>query len=313
MHGVVVAHRDAVVAEYYGVDEDYTWGASLGRVTFTPDTLHDIRSVTKSMVALLYGIALDRGQVPAPHEPLLRYFPEYPDLADDPRRATRTVEHALTMTLAIEWDETIPYTTMANSEIAMERAADRHRFILERPVAGEPGRVWSYCGGASALLGRLISKGTGQRLQDFASSALFRPLGIDRFEWMAGLDGVVSAASGLRLTPRALASVGQLILDQGRDIVSAAWVDAMLRPRVRVDDQRMYGYQWHLGTDARPHPWVAAMGNGGQRLFVLPDIDLAVAITAGRYDTTDQSITPDAVLAEVLAGVATAGLSRPGR
>jgi CubicO group peptidase (beta-lactamase class C family) len=231
---------------------------------------------------------------------LLRHFPEYPDLVADPRRADRTVEHALTMTLAFEWDESAPYTSAANSEIAMELAPDRHRFILERPVAGQPGREWSYCGGASALLGRLISKGSGQPLPDFARTALFEPLGIDTFEWMAGADGVASAASGLRLAPRGLARIGQLVLDKGMGIVPPAWLDAVLRPRVRVDDERWYGYQWYLATDARPYPWFAAMGNGGQRLFVLPDLDLVVAVTAGAYDGEDQSATPNAVLDEVV-------------
>jgi CubicO group peptidase (beta-lactamase class C family) len=303
VHGVVVRRHGDTVVEYYGAGEDFAWGTSLGRVEFGPDTPHDVRSVTKSVVGLLYGIALDRGRVPAPDEPLPRHFPEYPDLAADPERGRRTVAHALTMTLAVEWDESVPYTSAANSEIAMELAPDRYRFVLERPVTGEPGRQWSYCGGATALLGRLIAKGTGQPLPDFARGALFEPLGIDTFEWMSGADGVASAASGLRLAPLGLAHIGQLVLDKGRGIVPAAWLDAMLRPRVRIDDGLSYGYQWYLGG-AGPHRWVAGMGNGGQRLFVLPDLDLVVAVTAGDYDAADQSRTPDAVLAEVVRAAA---------
>jgi CubicO group peptidase (beta-lactamase class C family) len=299
-HGVVVARGDAVVAEYYGTGPDYSWGTSHGVVEFGPDTPHDVRSVTKSVVGLLYGIAVDRGQAPAPDEPLLKHFPDYPDLAADPRRAARTVEHALTMTLAFAWDESVPYTSPANSEIAMELARDRYRFVLERPITGEPGREWSYCGGAAALLGRLISVGSGMSLPDFARATLFHPLGIDTFEWMTGDDGVASAASGLRLAPRGLARIGQLILGDGLGIVPAAWLGAMLRPRVTIDEGRRYGYQWYLSRTG-PHRTVAAMGNGGQRLFVLPDLDLAVAVTAGDYDAADQSATPDAVLAEVLS------------
>jgi CubicO group peptidase (beta-lactamase class C family) len=301
-HGVVVARKDGVVSEWYGTGPDFSWGEPRGVVEFGPETLHDLRSVTKSVVALLYGIALERGQVPAPDEPLLRHFPEYPDLAADPRRAARTVEHVLTMTLAFEWDESLPYTSPANSEIAMELAPDRYRFVLDRPITGEPGRTWSYCGGASALLGRLIARGSGMSLPDFARESLFGPLGIDRFEWMAGDDGEPSAASGLRLTPRGLARIGQTILGDGLGVVPSTWLAEALRPRVPMDGGRSYGYQWYLGTTG-PHRTVAAMGNGGQRLFVLPDLDLAVAVTAGGYDAADQSATPDAVLAEVLADV----------
>ena len=151
-----------------------------------PETLHDLRSVTKSIVGLLYGIALDRGLVPPPDAPLLAQFPEYSDLAADPRRARLTIAHALTMTLGMEWDEQRPYTDPANSEIAMENAPDRNRFILERPFVAAPGERWIYSGGAVALIGDLIAKGTGRTLPDFARQALFAPLGITTFEWAEG-------------------------------------------------------------------------------------------------------------------------------
>ena len=126
----------------------------LGSVTFGPDTLHDLRSVTKSIVGLLYGIALDRGLVPSPDAPLLAQFPEYPDLAADPQRAHLTVMNALNMTLGMEWDEQLPYADPTNSEIAMERVPDRYRFILDRPFVAVPGERWIYSGGAVALLGQ---------------------------------------------------------------------------------------------------------------------------------------------------------------
>src|SRR5205807_491308 len=84
--------------------------------------LHDLRSATKSIVGLLYGIALAAGKVPAPDQKLLAQFPEYPDLAGDPRRAAWTVGHVLTMTLGTEWDEQLSYTDPRNSETAMDGA-----------------------------------------------------------------------------------------------------------------------------------------------------------------------------------------------
>ena len=182
LHGVVVIRHGGLVFERYGNGEDFKWGTALGRVTFGPDTLHDTRSVTKSVVGLLYGIAHADGRVPGPEEPLLRDFPEYADLATNAARARLTIEHALTMTLGLEWNENVPYTSMANSEIAMESAPDRYRFVLERSIVEEPGKQWLYNGGASALLGRLIAKGTGTPLQDFARAALFEPMGIDSCE-----------------------------------------------------------------------------------------------------------------------------------
>jgi len=311
LHGVVVIRHGRLVLERYGAGEDFSWNESLGWATFGPDTLHDLRSVTKSVVGLLYGIALAAGRVPGPDEPLYRHFPEYPDLAADSRRAEITVEHALTMTLGLEWDESAPYTSTANSEIAMETAPDRFRFILERPIVEAPGTRWRYSGGASALLGRLIARGTGQPLQEFARNALFEPLGIRRLGWLAGRDGVAAAASGLRLAPRDLARIGQTVLDRGRwsgrEVVPAAWLDEALRPHVQMDNGLEYGYQWYLGAlpspageSAAPLQWVGAMGNGGQRLIVVPERALIVAITAGNYNSPAGSTTPATVLNDVI-------------
>jgi CubicO group peptidase (beta-lactamase class C family) len=86
------------------------------------------------------------------------------------------VADVLTMTLGLEWNENFPYTRAVNSEVAMERAPDRYGFVLERPIAGPPGLHWSYNGGATALLGRLIARGVTATLPDYARSALFAPL-----------------------------------------------------------------------------------------------------------------------------------------
>jgi CubicO group peptidase (beta-lactamase class C family) len=303
LHAAVVVRAGQTLLEYYGTGEDCTWGTSLGVVAFGPETLHDLRSVTKSVTGLLYGIALGEGRVPDPAEPLLRQFPEYPDLAADPGRDRLTVEHALTMSLGLEWREDLPYDNPANAEIAMELAPDRYRYVLERPILEPPGERWVYCGGATALLGRLISEGTGRPLPEYAREALFTPLGIDNFEWMAGADGVASTASGLRLTPRDLARIGELVLAGGRwgdrDIVPAGWVRAMLKPRLPIEWAEWYGYQWYIG-DSAGHRWVAGMGNGGQRLIVLPDLEVVAAITAGNYDDPDHWRTPSTVLEQVI-------------
>ncbi|MET8140062.1 serine hydrolase [Sphaerisporangium sp. NPDC005288] len=294
LHAVIAVHRGQVILEHYGEGEDHLLNEPLGHVRFTPDTLHDVRSVTKSIVSLLYGIALADGRVPEPHEPLLRHFPEYADLAEDPRRSALTVGHALTMTLGLEWNENVPYTSAANSEIAMEMAQDRYRYILERPVAEEPGTRWTYCGGASALLARLVEKGTGAKIEDYARARLLEPLGVTSFEWSTGDDGVALAASGLRLTAPALLEVGRLVLDGGRDLVPASWLEVATRPHVRIDEGFHYGYQWYAGDG-----WTGGFGNGGQRLYVSSPLDLVVAVNAGQYNVPDQP-TAQVVLDEVI-------------
>ena len=307
LHAVLVLRSGQLVLQRYYEGHDENWGRPLGPVAFKTDTLHDLRSVTKSVVGLLYGIALDRRLVPPPDAPLLAQFPEYPDLASDPQRQQLTIEHALTMTMGLEWNEQIPYTDPANSEIAMERAPDRYRFILERPVAAAPGARWIYGGNAPALLGRIIAKGAGRSLPDFAREALFEPLGIPAFEWSAGVDGVPSAASGLRLTAGDLARIGELVRTRGqwreRQIVSSAWIEASVRPAVETGDGLAYGRQWFLGeapAAGMPRRWIGGFGNGGQRLWIMPSIGITAVILAGNYNAPDGWVFPTRVWREII-------------
>jgi len=309
LHAVLVVRNGGSIFERYFEGPDENWGAQLGHVAFGPDTLHDLRSVTKSIVSLLYGIALEHGLVPAPAAPLLAQFPDYQDLAEQPQRRRMTVRHALTMTLGTEWDEDRPYTDPENSELAMEHAQDRYRYILERPSFEEPGSSWTYSGGAVALLGALIARGTGMSLPEFASQALFEPLGIDNFEWAQGRDGTPSAASGLRLRPRDLLRIGTMIVDggvfQGRRIVAKAWLDASFAPSTQTPDGLDYGYLWFLGAAPVAEPkkqlkWMGGFGNGGQRLWLMPDVGLSAVIMSGNYNAPDAWVTPTRVWREIV-------------
>jgi CubicO group peptidase (beta-lactamase class C family) len=310
LHGVVVVRGGRLVLERYFAGPDWAIVRDLGYVTFGPGTLHDLRSVTKSITGLLYGIALEQGKVPPPDAPLFASFPDYADLAAGRERLT--IHHVLTMTMGTDWDETtVPYSNPANSEIAMELAPDRYRYVLERRIVEEPGKRWSYSGGATALLGRIISNGTGKPLPDFAREALFDPLGLGPTEWFAGRDGVPSAASGLRMAPRDLARIGLMMLGgglwQGRRIVPAPWLEKCVAPIVSCDEQRRFGYHWYVGDFGFGTPpgwrlerWWGCFGNGGQRLFVMPGFDLVVAVTAGNYNTPDQWIPSIRVVREVV-------------
>lgn len=95
LHGVVVVRADRLVLERYFDGEDEARGHRLGKVSFTAGTLHDMRSVSKSMVSLLYGIALQQGKVPPPEAPLFASFPEHADLAGEAGRERLTIHHAL--------------------------------------------------------------------------------------------------------------------------------------------------------------------------------------------------------------------------
>lgn len=309
LHAVLALRRGEPILERYFTGADENWGRPLGDVAFGPTTLHDLRSVTKSVTSLLYGIALDRGEVPPPGARLLDSFPQYPDLAADPRRARWTIAHALNMTLGTAWDETLPYSDPNNSEIAMERAEDRYRFILDRPIVSEPGRQWNYNGGCSALVGYLIERGAGTTLAAYARRLLFDPLSITRFEWNGGRDGVLSAASGLRLTTPDLARIGLMMLAggtwKGARVVPGAWLEACRTPQVAAHFDLQYSHQWYLSEQPVPtmkdmQRMISAIGNGGQRLYVLPSLDLVMATFSGRYNRPDQWMNPTLVLQRIV-------------
>jgi CubicO group peptidase (beta-lactamase class C family) len=306
LHAVVVARDGKLVLERYYDGPDERWGEPLGTVAFGPEVKHDLRSVSKSIVGLLYGIALADALVPALDQPLVDHFP-YPDLAADPARRRMTVAHALSMSLGTEWDETLPYTDPRNSEIAMEMAPDRYRFVLERPIVAEPGSRWVYNGGTTAVLAHLIAEGTGRQLHDYAREKLFAPLGITDTEWVLGSNGEPAAASGLRMRPRDLARIGQLVLQHGRwgerQVVPADWLDASFAPRVPSEDELAYGYQWWLWPRkprADGRRWMAGFGNGGQRLTIMPHLDLVLVVMAGNYNQPDAWQLPVRITSEIL-------------
>jgi CubicO group peptidase (beta-lactamase class C family) len=316
LHGLVVLRNDRVVLERYFEGEDQARGiGEIGRVTFKSDTLHDLRSCSKSIVGLLYGIALQQGKVPPPEAPLFSAFPEYADLASKDGRERLTIQHVLTMTMGTDWDESsLPYSDLRNSETAMDNAPDRYRYILERRVVDAPGAHWTYCGGATALLARITAKGSGRTLHQFARETLFDPLGISATEWATGAGGEPFAASGARMSVGDLARIGSMMLHGGkvgeRAVVPAAWVTRCITPVVSADEVRRYGYQWFMLDIAfgKPKGWAAgrlermwiAQGEGGQRLFIIPALQLVVAITAGNYGREDQGIPPARILREVI-------------
>jgi CubicO group peptidase (beta-lactamase class C family) len=302
LHALLVSQGRKLVFEYYGRGDE----------SFAPDVLHDLRSVSKSVVVLLYGIALAAGKVPPPEAKLYEQFPEYADLAKQPRRDRLTIQHVLSMTLGLEWDElAISYGDVRNSDAAMEAAPDRFRFILERPIVGEPGLKWTYCGGATALLGRMIAKGTGEELLAYARRVLFDPLDFGPAEWTKGNDGEPHSASGLRLLPRDTLKLGQLALAggrwNGRQLVPSDWMNRVTTPVVATDRGPSYGYHWYIGevvagTPPRPHRWVGGVGWGGQYLFVLPTLDLVVVMNCGNYHQpfVEQSRIARALLTEIV-------------
>ena len=288
-HAVLVVRHGVLVYERYFAGEDEAWGWPLGRVAFDAATKHELRSITQSVTSLVVGIAVERGWIKDLDTPVFSYFPEHADLRT-PEKDRLTVRHLLTMSAGFAWNENLPYSNPANSERLMTMAKDRVRFILEQPLAAPPGTVYNYSGGATELLSAILLKTSGRSLDAIAKEALFEPLGIAELFWVRYPDGQPVAASGLRLRPRDIAKIGQLVLMrgawQGKQIVPAAWIADAIAPQINGDGLFFYGYQFWLGRSLvgrREIDWAAGVGYGGQRLFIVPSQDLVVVVTAGLY------------------------------
>jgi CubicO group peptidase (beta-lactamase class C family) len=310
VHSVLVVRHASLVYERYFAGPDEHLGHAVGTVKFDASTKHDLRSITKSVTALVLGIAIGKGQIDGIDRPVLTMFPEYADLRT-PEKDRITLRHLLTMSQGLTWNEDIPYSNPANSETQMDEAPDPVRYSLAQPVQQPPGQVFNYSGGSATIVGALLRKATGQDLDTLARTELFEPLGITDFEWVRLRSGAPAAASGLRLRPRDTAKIGQLVLGrgawQGRQVVPADWIQAATTPAINAPLLWFYGYQFWLGRSlvrGREVEWALGMGYGGQRLFIVPSLDLVVLVHAGLYGSPIQGAVPLEVLNRyVLAAV----------
>ena len=299
IHSVLVVRRGALAFEHYRDGNDQQWLVSLPNANHGPTVKHDLRSITKSVISLLVGIAVDRKLIPGLDEPIFNYLPDYLDLRT-PEKDRITLRHLLTMAAGLEWNEYLPYTDPNNSEIMMFRSGDRLRYALQPRVVAAPGSEWNYSGGCTELLGAIVAKASGKPIEEFANEALFTPLGISDVEWARYPDNIPAAASGLRLRSRDLAKIGQLVLKRGlwndKRILAEQWIEESTAPQIGPADQvYFYGYQWWLGRsliDRREITWIAGFGLGGQRLFIVPALDLISVVTAGHYTDTMQNWLP---------------------
>ena len=172
------------------------------------------------IVSLVVGTVIAQGRMPDIDQPVLQQLPEYADLRS-PQKDKITVRHLLTMSQGLEWDEDLPYSNPANSENQMDFSPDPVRYALSRPVVAPPGAVWNYSTGSAMVLSALLRKATGQSLDALTRTVLFEPLGISDYEWAHLPSGEVSPY-GIRMRPRDLAKIGQLVLDRGRLFTGAS-------------------------------------------------------------------------------------------
>ena len=295
IHSLLILRNNKLVFEEYFPGEDAIVGK--GKVGFRQhnvDSLHDIRSVTKSIVGAAILIALKNGQIKSLDDPIFNYFPEYAEY-NTGYKSEITIKHLLTMTDGLDWDENTPYTDTTNSEIYMNYySKDPIEFYLSRRSLHKPGTVFNYSGGCTQMLAAIIRRITGKEIDVFVSKNIFEPLGISKFEWVKRKDGIPFAASGLRITSRDMLKFGLLYLNNGnfngRQIIQESLAIEAQSLQFEIEPGFGYGYQIWISTDeinGEPVTTVEASGNGGQIIAVCKNYDMIIVITAGNYNRRD--------------------------
>ena len=305
---VVVAHRGEVVYERYLEGE--------------ASTLRNTRSATKTVASMLVGIAIDQGKLPGVDAKMLDYLEAKPKQNLDPRKSAITLEDLMTMSSLMECDDGNQFSR--GNEERMYIVEDWLQLFLDLPIKGFPawvdkpadapyGRAFSYCTAGTFALGQAISGAVGQPVDDYARDVLFGPLGIDAAEWQYSPLGQAQTGGGLGLTSRGLLALAQLYLDggvtpEGERIVSSDWVVQSTTPKANARPGTDYGYLWWLrdvpvgeGTAAS----YAMAGAGGNRVLVVPDLEMVAVVTSENFGRRDAHPITDGLLDEQVVPLVT--------
>ncbi len=247
--------------------------------------LHTMQSVSKTVTSVILGIAMTRGDFKAGVDtPVLKYFDPTKVKNVDARKRRMTLKDVLTMTTGLDWNEDVPYNDPRNDADLMEATDDWVQYVIDRPMATDPGKVFNYSSGATELLAYIFQKETGQDIEAYGEKYLFTPLGI-KHHWKRTYLGLVDTEGGLFLTGADLAKIGYLYMHDGiwggNRIVSSAWVKQSLTPFVDTGWQGLkYGFKWWLYPRKEPGEFVwMGIGFGGQRLMVFPREQLIATFT----------------------------------
>jgi len=277
---VVVRHGVVVYERYFDHPNHPSFDATIKHVG---------NSMTKSVVSLLVGIAMDRGLIKDLDAGIFSYFPEYADLRT-PEKDRITLHNLLTMSAGL---------SLSVSHPMLRHDRDPYRHALEQNLARDPGISFEYNGAETELIGAVLQKVSGKTVDTLARENIFAPLGINDIDWSARLgNGVPASSSGLSLRPRDWAKIGQLVLNrgawEGKQIVPTAWIAQSTTELIKARKRLSYGFQWWLGQsliEGRVVEWTAAMGFNAQKIVIIPEFDMVVVFNASLESV--QMIVPE--------------------
>lgn len=239
---------------------------------------HDIKSLSKSVLSALVGIALERGHLAGLDAPIAELLPEESSGLEEERRRGITLRHLLTMTSGIGSTSGEHYGRWVASR-------DWVRAALGRPLEAPPGERFVYSTGSSHLLAAALTRAAGEDLLAWGRRVLFDPLGLEVAGWDRDPQGIRFGGNSFRTTPEALGRFGRLYAQAGRhrgaQLVPARWIEESTRAHAAGWPERYgaYGYFWWVPPFQAERAFLAA-GYGGQFLLVVPERSLVAVVTS---------------------------------
>ncbi len=279
IHGLLLAHHGKLVVEEYfhGYHREMT---------------HDSRSAGKALTSALLGIAIHQGALASVNQPVYSLFGGVEAFANaDPRKERMTVRHLVTMSSGFDCDDD-DYDTPGNEDTMQSQVEqpDWHRYALNLPMVREPGEAGVYCTAGINLIGGVLREATGISLPRFFHEEFAEPMDISYYHMNLSPTYRGYMGGGIRLRPRDFLKLGQLYLDGGvwkdQRIVSEQWVRESAAPHASLNESDDYGFAWwrrSYEVGGQTIETYYASGNGGQLLFVVPELDLVALIQAGNY------------------------------
>lgn len=269
LHSLIMIRNGRVILECYVHPYD-------------KNSLHNVKSVSKSIMSAMVGVALREGIIKNLDETVYDYFPQYFTEGMDARKRTITLRHLLTMTSGLDLDENGPIMGMIFG------TGDWIEATLARPMLTFPGTRYKYCTGLTHIMSGVLTEASGRGLLDLCKEYLFGPLDITDVQWRQGPKGYYFGGAELFMTPRDLARFGTLYLNRGRwngkQVVPAEWVEESTSGHVEIPgSNQQYGYWWYVGEEG----FVDAMGWGGQGITYHRETNIVMVVTSATHNTGD--------------------------
>lgn len=295
IQSLLITRNDQLIFEqYYPVKSSRDGTPMPDYFPPSPDTYHNIKSVTKTITSTLIGNLLYKKEIPSIEVSLFDYYANE-SIPDLDKKKNIKIKHALDFNSGLDWKE---WGERNSDAMAMWLSDDPYAYIFGKGIAYQPGEKFVYQGAMSVLLGGVVEKVTGMDLKQYTEESLFNLLNISNYDWFAHeVTGDYLGSSGLYLRSRDLAKLGQLYLNQGlwngQRIFSKQWAKDSLKPKGKFWANKTieYGHNWWfplITKDGEKLEIAGMRGSGGQEMFIIPKLQLTVVITSGAYINQDE-------------------------